>query len=106
MNSASHHDNGKVGLQYILAMPGLSDVAAVGDFGAKKYEQWNYRKGMMWMKLLGSCSRHLTAFILGEDNDVESGLPHLAHLAYDALMLLGYMNEHKEMDDRFKPLAF
>lgn len=101
MTEASHKDEGKIGLQYILAMPGLLEVAKVGDFGAKKYEQWNYRKGMPWMKLLGSCSRHLTSFILGEDNDPESGLPHLAHLIYDGLMLLGYQIEHKELDDRY-----
>lgn len=113
MNSASHHDEGKIGLQYILAMPGLLDVARVGDFGAAKYGQWNYRSGMPWMKLIGSCSRHLMAFTFGEDYDIESGHPHLAHLAYDCLILLGYMNEHKELDDRFRnvskgpePLAF
>lgn len=99
---AKHLDDGKVGLQYVLSMPALEVVCKVGDFGAQKYGQWNYRKGMPWMKLLGSCSRHLVAFILGHDNDVESGLSHLAHLAYNALMLLGYVMENKGTDDRYK----
>lgn len=102
MIEASHKDDGKIGLQYILAMPGLCSVAAVGDYGAKKYDQWNYTKGMPWMKLLGSCSRHLASFIRGEDLDSESHLPHLAHLAYNALILLGYMEVHNALDDRFK----
>lgn len=100
---AKHLDGGKPGLQYILAMPGLLSVSDVGDFGAKKYGQWNYKAGMPWMKLLGSCTRHLTAFILGEDFDRESKLPHLAHLCYDALMLLDYMVTKPELDDRYKP---
>lgn len=103
---AKHLDDGKTGLQYILAMPGLCSVAKVGDFGARKYGQWNYKAGMPWMKLLGSCSRHLAAFIKGEDMDGESGLPHLAHLAYNALMLLDYMENHKELDDRYGKLPF
>lgn len=101
MSEAGHYDSGKIGLHFILAMPGLDKVALVGDYGAKKYDQWNYTKGMPWMKLLGSCSRHLTAFIRGEDLDKESQLPHLAHLAYNALMLLGYMECHKSLDDRY-----
>lgn len=102
MEKAKHFDDNKPEIQYILAMPGLKAVAAVGTFGKAKYGQWNYKGGMLWMRLLGSCSRHLMDFILGEDMDKESGLPHLAHLCYDALMLLGYMTEHKELDDRCK----
>lgn len=119
VNEAKHADIGKLGLQYILAMPGLNSIAAVGDFGAKKYGQWNFKPGMPWMKLLGSCARHLVAFIGGEDLDQcksqciilpnglcermeHSNLPHLAHLAYDALMLLDYMENKREFDDRYK----
>lgn len=101
-NSAKHFDEGKAGIHYVLAMPGIDQVARVGDFGAKKYGQWNYRNGMPWMKLLGSCARHLTAFIAGQNNDPESGISHLAHLIYDALMLLGYVIEEKGVDDRYR----
>ncbi len=99
---AKHFDDNKPELQYILAMPGLLEVAKVNNYGAGKYGQWNYRTGMPWMKLLGSCSRHLSSFICGEDLDPESGLAHLAHLCYNALMLLGYMKEHPKFDDRYK----
>ena len=54
------------------------------------------------MKLLGSCSRHLIKFIQGEDIDPESGLHHLAHLCFDALMLLDYSKNFKHLDDRYK----
>ena len=100
---AKHLDDGKIGLQHVLAMRGLISVANVGDYGAKKYGQHNWRKGMPWMKLAGSCARHLYQFILGIDRDSESGLPHLAHLIYNALMLLEYEDTYKELDDRYKP---
>ena len=100
--SAKHFDKEKPELQYILSMPGLLEVAKVGSYGSKKYSQWNYRAGMPWMKLLGSCSRHLFQFINGEDTDPESGLAHLAHLCYNALMLLEYTTKHRELDDRYR----
>ena len=103
LHEAKHLDKGKLGFQYILAMPGLRHVAAVGDFGAIKYGRWNYRSGMSWMKLAGSCSRHLIAWLTGETFDSESQLHHLAHLVYDALMLLDYYTEVKGTDDRFRP---
>jgi hypothetical protein len=99
---AGHKDEGKPGLQYVLAMPLIDEMAKVGDFGAKKYGQWNYQKGMYWMRLCGSMARHLTAFIRGENNDKESGLSHLAHLAYDAAMVFGYIGRHDNLDDRYR----
>lgn len=98
---ANHYDQDKIELHYVLAMPGLAEVAKVGSFGRKKYGQWNYRAGMPWMKLAGSISRHLFDWINGHDKDAESGLNPLAHLIYDALMLLGYSYDHTELDDRY-----
>ena len=101
MTEAKHFDDGKPGIQFVLGMSGLAEVARVGDFGAKKYGQWNYKCGMPWMKLAGSCSRHLTAWIIGETYDKESGLHHLAHMVYDGLMLLDYAARNKGQDDRY-----
>jgi len=100
-NAAKHMDEGKPGIHCILAMPLITEMAKVMDYGAKKYgSHWNYRKGMSWMALLGSCSRHLTAFIRGENNDQESGFSHLAHLACDAAMCFEYIRSHPSLDDR------
>src|ERR1700690_428246 len=104
MSEAKHFDDGKPGLQFVLGMAGLAEVAKVGDFGARKYGQWNYKDGMPWMKLAGSCSRHLGPWILGQDNDNESNLHHLAHMVYDGLMLLDYAARNKGTDDRYKEL--
>ena len=100
-SKAKHFDKDKLGLQYILAMPLIDEMAKVMDYGAVKYgDHYNYRKGMPYMKLLGSCVRHLTAFIRGEDNDKESGFSHLAHLACDSAMLFELIRLYPNLDDR------
>lgn len=101
-SEAKHLDTGKTALQYVLVFKGLDEVAKVGEFGAKKYGQFNYKAGASYMRFLGSCTRHLAAFIRGEDTDAESGLSHLAHLVFDALMLLDWLERKVGTDDRYR----
>lgn len=96
----NHFDNDKLELQYILELPLLDEMAKVGAFGTKKYGRYNYRKGIAYMRILGSCTRHLVAFIRGENNDKESGFSHLAHLAFDTAMLYDIHRLHPNLDDR------
>ena len=100
MEEAKHFDDNKLALQWVLSMPGVDDVAAVGAYGAKKYGQNNWRGGSEFMRYAGSIIRHATAFIRGETLDKESGLPHLAHCAYNCLIILSWMKEGKGTDDR------
>lgn len=99
---ASHHDDGKIAYQYVLAMPGLEEVAKVGMVGAQEYGQWNYKAGGSYMRFLGSCSRHLIDFIMGFDKDKKSGLNPLAHLIFDCLMIMDWQLRKVGTDDRFK----
>ena len=82
----------------------LAEVAKIYGFGAKKYSNHNWRKGYNWGYSYGALRRHLRAFWEGEDDDPESGLPHLAHAAWHCLALLTFMKEHPEKDDRFSTL--
>lgn len=105
MSEGKHFDEGKLPLQHVLGMPIIEEMARVAQYGEKKYgDYYNYRKGMPWMKLLGSCTRHLWSFIRGENNDKESGLSHLAHLAYDSGMLFEYIGHFDNFDDRPKSI--
>jgi hypothetical protein len=69
------------------AMWGLLPPVATGSevdvltYGAKKYapENWRKVKGWRW-RYLDAAFRHLFAYMRGEFNDPESGLPHLAHV--------------------------
>ncbi len=71
----------------LLPADALLEVAAVLDYGAKKYAARNWEKGMAWGRLSGALLRHLFAWMGGEERDPESGLRHLAHAACCALML-------------------
>ncbi len=98
-------DAGKVRLE-LLPSRALREVARVLTFGAKKYGDWNWAKGMKWSRLYGATQRHLTAWVDGEDNDPETGISHLAHAACSMLFLLVYQARGLGTDDRhkFEPL--
>ena len=97
---AKHFDDNKLGLQWVLSMEGLDEVAKVGAYGAKKYGQSNWRGGSEYMRYLGSIVRHVSCYIRGESLDKESGLNHLAHAAYNCLIVLSWMKTGKGTDDR------
>lgn len=78
-------------------------LAQVMTAGAQKYADRNWEKGLSWSRRYGSLRRHTNAFWAGEDFDPETGLPHLAHIAWNALALLTFMQTHPEFDDRVKP---
>lgn len=80
----------------------IGDIVKVYTMGAAKYEDENWRKGIAWRRIFAALMRHLMAFWLGEETDKESGLPHLAHAAWQCIALLWYSKHRREFDDRFK----
>jgi hypothetical protein len=84
----------------LLPFDALDEVAIVLCYGAKKYAPRNWEKGMAWCRLLGAALRHLSSWALGRETDDESGLPHLAHAACCALMLLALVKRRVGADDR------
>lgn len=86
----------------LLPFDALESVSDVLTYGAKKYADRNWEKGMAWMRLVGAALRHLFAWIRGQEMDPESNLPHLAHFCCCALMLHAlYLRKHGT-DDRPK----
>lgn len=85
-----------------LAMEGLAAVLA---FGARKYAANNWRNGISYTRLLGAALRHTFAILRGEDNDPESGLPHVDHLGCCWMFLSAHFKYEylKKFDDRWKP---
>lgn len=101
--SGARYNDGKVPLELIPGIA-LEDCARVFDYGRRKYAAWNWAKGMAWMVPFGCLLRHLYAWARGEDNDPESGLPHLGHAMCNLVMLCTFAHTYPEGDDRPKGL--
>jgi hypothetical protein len=80
----------------------LEGIARVLDFGAKKYAAHNWRGGLSYSRLLGATLRHTFAILRGENEDPESGLPHVDHLGCCWMFLSNMMKTRPDMDDRYK----
>ena len=59
----------------------------VAEFGSKKYEPWNWSKGLSRVQILGSLLRHTFAYLRGEETDKDSGLSHTDHIIWNAVAL-------------------
>ena len=96
------HDTDKLPLDLLdpLALEGL---AAVLQFGAKKYAAHNWRGGLSYSRLIAALLRHTFALLRGEDTDKESGLPHIDHVGCCWMFLSNAMKTRKDLDDRYTP---
>ena len=65
----------------LISPQALLGMVAVLTFGANKYEDRNWEKGMAYSRPYAAALRHLLAWWTGEDNDPETGLSHLDHAA-------------------------
>jgi len=93
-------DTGKPRLS-LIPKSALWGMAKAFTYGEKKYGTHNFRKGISYSRLADATMRHLTAYMEGEDNDDESGNPHLDH-ALASLAMLKFMSVHRQgMDDRW-----
>lgn len=81
----------------------LRQTALVMEFGERKYDRGNWRKGIPYNRCLDSLFRHILSFKEGETLDAESGLHHLAHAAANIQFLLRYEADNRtDLDDRDK----
>lgn len=101
MNAAIKFDQGKPRPE-LLPADALEEVSWVLAYGATKYADHNWARGMNWSRLVGAAMRHLLAFTRGEDNDPETGRSHLAHAACCVLFLLALVLRGKGADDRWR----
>ncbi len=96
---AKRFNQGKTRLD-LLHPRATQDLAEAFTFGANKYGDYNWHKGMEWTKMIASAKRHLLAIERGEDYDAESGLLHVAHLAANIHMLNAYYYIYPMGDNR------
>lgn len=95
------HDKGKMRFS-LLPLPFVKAVCSVMEYGAEKYGEGNWKRGMAWSRLYDACHRHLHAFwdTNESDKDEESGLSHLAHAAACLVMLFMFSWWGTGDDDR------
>ena len=84
LESALRYNTGKPKWS-LVHMHSLVPMIRVLEYGALKYEPFNWQKPMKRDELLDSMQRHLAALIDGNELDDESGLTHIGHIMANAL---------------------
>lgn len=87
---------------HLLAPEFLEGTATVLKFGATKYGERNWEKGMNWSRPFAALMRHMWAWWRGENLDPETGLSHLHHAACCIMFLTAYENRKHGKDNRPK----
>jgi hypothetical protein len=93
------YDKDKPRFDLLPAYP-MFQLARLFSVGAEKYDVRNWEKGMEWSKVLSPLLRHVFKYMGGEDNDPETELSHMTHVAWNALILLEYERLYRSLDDR------
>jgi len=88
----------------LLPPKALEGIAKIFTFGAKKYNDHNYKngKGLDWDRPYAACMRHLNAWNDGEDIDPESGKSHLYHAGCCIMMLIDLVDSNIGDDKRYE----
>lgn len=101
MSEGIKHDGEKPDLS-LLSPIAITKIAEVMTFGKKKYTAHNWRKGIVYSRLLAALLRHVFSYLAGESIDNESGKSHLAHAGCCVMMLLEFETTRPDLDDRYK----
>ena len=96
------YNEGKTRMGLLPGFAALMEVGKVATFGAKKYKDHNWRGAQTNGAYIDALLRHVCNWVDGEDNDPESGLPHLAHAAWNCLALLTFRLDGKTRDERYQ----
>lgn len=78
----------------------LEPMVRVLEFGAKKYDIDNWKKGLDTLQVCESLLRHIYAFMDGEDIDPESGESHIGHMMCNTLFLSYTVSNKPNFDIR------
>ena len=93
-------DSGKLPWS-LLPSDAVEEVVKVLGYGAKRYTERNWEKGVLYSRVFDAMMRHSWAWFRGENNDKDSGITHLAHAVCDGLFLLAYIKRKMtKFDDR------
>jgi hypothetical protein len=114
MSEGRKDDSGKDRFE-LLPPEALFGIARVLTFGAKKYADRNWERGMGWGRVFGALMRHLwmwwggcgpttKSFLFGELDD-ETGFSHLWHAGCCLTFLIAYEQRGVGTDDRHRTVS-
>lgn len=78
----------------------IRSLATVLGYGAKKYGDRNFEKGIEYSRVFSAAQRHLWSWWGKEDFDKESGHNHLWHALCSVAMLITLSDRKAYKDDR------
>ena len=91
---------------HLVDYSSLESMVRVLEFGAEKYDSWNWTKGLSVTEMCESLMRHTFAFMQGEDLDPETQLSHMGHVMCNAMFIEHMMKYRPDMDDRYSKEQF
>ena len=82
----------------------MKPLIEVAQYGEGKYDMFNFMKGGEQHQYLDCIKRHLEAYEnpFLDDDDEESHVSHLAHVAWNALVGIYMLDNYPDLDDRYK----
>ena len=83
----------------------IDEMVRVREFGADKYDDWDWMRGRPWTDYSDAARRHLRAWLDGETTADDSGLHHLAHAAVGMMFLFWLEARDRGIDNRPGPMA-
>lgn len=88
----------------LLPFEALEDVTLAFQVGADKYDRNSWRSnGVPYSVCASALLRHFSKWQSGEDFDQADGQPHMAAIAFYAMVILQYERDGRsELDDRFR----
>tara|TARA_R110000796_G_scaffold156860_1_gene273624 strand:- start:91 stop:405 length:315 start_codon:yes stop_codon:yes gene_type:complete len=101
MSSFKKADAGKR-RRSLLVQEFINEMIDVLEFGADKYDKFNWLKGSDWSRISDAMDRHVVSFNANQDKDPETKLSHMAHVAVNAMFLYTFSQREIGNDDRKK----
>jgi hypothetical protein len=96
---AQKFDSAKLPLHLIPPEAIIGEAMILG-FGATKYSERNWEKGMDWSRIFSAAMRHLWQWWIRAGADPETGLDHLFHARTCIGFLIAYSARNVGNDDR------
>lgn len=84
----------------LMSAEALTQYAKVLTYGAKKYADFNWAKGIKYSRVIAAILRHTMLYMSGETIDPETGLSHMSAVMTNASFLIHFEKYRPEFDDR------